>query len=127
MCATTRPPSPRIASVEWGVIEAEGLGTFKDVKLWPGGGRAWDWGETGTRHVPGVQPGDVDELLAHGAEVVVLSRGMHLRLQCQDETLRLLEQRGVEVHRAETTEAVALYNRLVDEGRAAAGLFHSTC
>ena len=29
-----------------------GLGDGKDFKLWPGGGRAWDWRETGTHHRP---------------------------------------------------------------------------
>ena len=48
---------------------------FKDVKLWPGGGREWDWGETNTRHEPGIQPSDVEELLVHRPDIVVLSRG----------------------------------------------------
>jgi hypothetical protein len=34
-----QPRSPRIVSIEWGRIEAEGLGTGKDLKLYPGGGR----------------------------------------------------------------------------------------
>ncbi len=37
-----------------------------------GGGREWDWDETGTRHSPGNQPAD-EEFLAHGATAVVLS------------------------------------------------------
>ena len=55
-------------------MEVEGLGMGKDFKLYTGGGRAWDWAETGTRHSPGVQPADVEELVAHGATAVVLSR-----------------------------------------------------
>jgi hypothetical protein len=35
-------------SVEWGRIEIEGVGEVKDAELFPGGGRAWDWAETGT-------------------------------------------------------------------------------
>ena len=54
----------------------EGSGSLKDAKLYPGGARAWDWRETGTRHDPGIQPTDVAELLDHGAEVVVLSTGV---------------------------------------------------
>ena len=73
--------SPRITHLSWGRIEVEGGRSFKDAKLWPGGGRAWDWKETGTRHRPGVQPADVEELLAHGAEVVVLSKGILEALQ----------------------------------------------
>jgi hypothetical protein len=39
--------SPRITHLSWGRIEVEGGRGFKDAKLWPGGGRAWDWKETG--------------------------------------------------------------------------------
>ena len=49
--------------------------------------REWDWNETGTQHDPGIQPADVDELLAHDPEVIVLSRGRELRLQTQPQTL----------------------------------------
>ena len=107
-------------------MDVEGLGTGKDFKLYPGGGREWDWGETGTRHLPGIQPTDVQELLDHGAEVVVLSRGMQLMLQTCPETVALLNDRGVGVHVEETVAAVGLYNQL-RETEAVGGLFHSTC
>lgn len=57
---TDRPRSPKIAHLSWGRIEVEGLGTGKDWKLYPGGGREWDWRETGTEHRPGIQPADVE-------------------------------------------------------------------
>ena len=41
--------SPRITHVSWGRMDVDGLGTGKDFKLYPGGGRPWDWNETGTR------------------------------------------------------------------------------
>jgi hypothetical protein len=118
--------SPKILTVAWGRMDVEGLGVGKDYKLFPGGGREWDWAETGTRHSPGVQPADVDELLAHGATTVVLSLGMDLNLHVDPATLRLLEERSVEVHVLETREAVKLYNDLA-ERTAVGGLFHSTC
>src|SRR4051812_20725588 len=98
--------SPRILAISWGRMEVDGLPLGKDFKLFPGGGREWDWSETGTRHSPGIQPEDVEELLAHGATEVVLSVGMHLQLQVDPRTLALLDARGVTVHVAETTEAV---------------------
>jgi hypothetical protein len=55
------------------------LGSGKDFKLYPGGGRVWDWRETNTEHVPGIQPADVQELIDNGSKVVVLSRGIQLR------------------------------------------------
>ncbi|PRX16229.1 Mth938-like domain-containing protein [Actinoplanes italicus] len=118
--------SPRIASVSWGRMEVEGLDAGKDFKLYPGGGRPWDWRETGTGHSPGIQPADVQELLDNGATVVVLSRGMERRLGIDPATLAFLRERDVEVHEAETTEAVRLYNELA-ETRQVGGLFHSTC
>lgn len=119
--------SPRITHLAWGRMTVDGVGSGKDFKLWPGGGREWDWNETGTRHVPGIQPADVEELLAHGARTVVLARGMRLALQTRGDTLALLESRGVAVHVAETNEAARIYNELATCGEAVGGLFHSTC
>ncbi len=118
--------SPRILEISWGHMEVEGLGAGKDFKLYPGGGRDWDWAETGTRHSPGIQPADVEELLAHGATTIVLSQGMDMRLQVDPATLEYLEQRSITVHVAETGEAVEIYNKLA-ASTAVGGLFHSTC
>ncbi|KAK7417785.1 hypothetical protein QQZ08_011481 [Neonectria magnoliae] len=118
--------SPRIMSVAWGRIEVDGLSADKDFKLYPSGGRPWDWSETGTRHNPGIQIGDVEELLDRGATTIVLSRGMDLKLQVDPSTLRYLEERSVTVHVAETSEAVGIYNSLLGTA-AVGGLFHSTC
>ena len=96
------------------------------MKLWPGGGRAWDWRETGTQHEPGVQPSDVEELLANGATTLVLSEGMDGILRVGPEVVRHLEEHGVTVHVARTRAAVAIYNGLVSEVPVG-GLFHSTC
>ncbi|MEU5876346.1 Mth938-like domain-containing protein [Spirillospora sp. NPDC047279] len=122
--------SPRVSHVSWGRLEIEtpgGAETGKDLKLFPGGARAWDWSETGTRHSPGIQPADVRELLDHGAVVVVLSRGMELRLETTPEALAMLEAAGVRVHVEETTAAVDLYNRLAAAGEPVGALLHSTC
>ncbi|MHC4404740.1 MAG: Mth938-like domain-containing protein [Planctomycetota bacterium] len=119
--------SPRIRHVAWGKMEIEGVGSGRDFKLWPGGGRAWDWNETGTHHAPGIQPADVEELLANGSKIVVLSRGMELRLQTSPATIEYLEGRGVEHHVEETRTAARLYNELAEAGKPVGGLFHSTC
>jgi hypothetical protein len=118
--------SPRVTELSWGHMAVEGLGTGKDFKLYPGGGREWDWSETGTRHSPGIQPADVEELLDHGASTVVLSRGMDLRLDVDPRTLAVLKERGVTAHVLGTREAVDLYNKLAGDQRVG-GLFHSTC
>lgn len=118
--------SPRIRHLSWGRMDVEGVGEGKDFVLYPGGGREWDWSLTGTRHVPGIQPADVAELIDRQCGAVVLSRGMELRLQVMPETLRVLEEAGIQVHVAETSEAAKLYNELAVSHRVG-GLFHSTC
>ena len=117
--------SPRITNLSWGRLDVEG-DSFRDAKLFPGGSREWDWNETGTRHVPGVQPADVEELLEHGTTVVVLSRGFYSRLGVCRETLQMLEVEGVSVRIEQTKEAVKLYNDLRERERVGA-LIHSTC
>ncbi len=119
--------SPRVGDNGWGHIEVVGYGDFRDVKLWPGGAREWDWNETDTRHDPGIQPADLDELLAFDPDVVVLSRGRDLRLKARPETVALLEQHEVELVHAETSMAISRYNTLVESGRRVAALLHSTC
>ena len=122
---TTR--SPKIESLAWGRMTVQGIGSGKDFKLWPGGGREWDWNETGTCHVPGIQPDDVNELIEHGCRIIVLSRGKLQMLQVCPETLALLESKGIDTHVVETEAATKLYNELVADGEAVGGLFHSTC
>lgn len=121
------PVSPRIVQIAWGYMLIEGVGAGQDFKLWPGGGRTWDWRETGTHHQPGIQPADVNELVYHGATTIVLSRGMWPALQIRDDTAIHLERRGVTVRRAETYDAVRIYNELAERGIPVGGLFHSTC
>ena len=75
---------------------------------------------------PGIQPADLEELLEHGAEVVVLSRGQLGALRVPDDTLAWLEERGVEAHVLRTGQAVERYNELAEE-RPAGALIHSTC
>lgn len=120
------PAAPRIVGSSWGRVEIDDGRSFKDAKLWPGGGREWDWTETGTGHSAGIQPRDVDELLDHGAEVVILSQGRLRALSVADETLARLEQAGVEALVLPTDDAITRYNAL-RENRQVGGLFHSTC
>jgi hypothetical protein len=121
-----RFPSPRITHLSWGHMEVADRQSFKDAKLYPGGAREWDWKETGTDHVPGIQPADVQELLEHGSRVVVLSKGINGQLQVKPETLQMLKDRGIEYHHLQTERAVELYNQLREQ-HPVGGLFHSTC
>ena len=119
--------SPRVIHFSWGRVDVDGFDTpFKDVKLYPGGARAWDWNETGTRHQPGIQTADMQELLDHGATIVILSKGVDEQLHVMPETLDFLHERGVEVHVLQSEDAIAKYNEL-RATRAVGAVIHSTC
>ena len=119
--------SPRIKHVSWGRLEVEGrVEPYKDAKLFPGGSREWNWRETGTNHVPGIQQTDVQELLDHGAEIVVLSRGMKECLEVPRETLEFLKGQQIPAHVLPTVDAANLYNQLAEK-EPVGGLFHTTC
>jgi hypothetical protein len=126
-------PSPRILDHGWGYITVAGhepgasdLKT-KDVKLWPGGARAWDWAETGTDHDAGVQPDDVRELLDHGANHVILSRGREQRLRVHPDTESLLRELGITYEVLVTDEAIRRYEHLREHDTAVGALIHTTC
>lgn len=119
-----------ITHVSWGKIEVDVDGTksqFKDCKVWPGGAENWDWRLTGTQHQPGIQPADVSDIVDRGVEVVILSRGMQLRLETCDETVQMLKSKGIECHVEETKRAVELFNQLTRQGKRVGGVFHTTC
>ena len=119
--------SPRIINISWGHLEVEGQALpYKDAKLFPGGSREWQWGETGTSHNPGIQPSDVEEILEHGAKVIVIAKGDFGRLAVKKETLQMLKERGIPVHVHKTKKAVQLYNELAEKEKVGA-LIHSTC
>jgi hypothetical protein len=123
----TENHSPRIKDVSWGRLEVEGRAEpYKDAKLFPGGSREWNWRETGTNHVPGIQQADVQELLDYGANIVVLSRGLKECLEVPRETLEFLKERQIPAHVLPTADAAKLYNQLAEK-EAVGGLFHTTC
>lgn len=118
--------SPEISEISWGKVEVDNTYTYKDAKLFPGGSREWDWNETGTQHIPGIQPADVRELIDHDAEVVVLSKGINQRLRVSKETENFLKKEQIPYHILQTEEAVKKYNEL-RKNTAAGALIHSTC
>ncbi len=119
--------SPKIIELSWGRVLVEGYPSpFKDVKLFPGGAREWDWTETGTRHVPGIQPADFYELIEKGARRLILSTGMQQRLLVKSNTHKWLSDRGIQFTVLPTNEVVELYNEMA-VSEAVGALIHSTC
>ena len=126
----TEPEFTQVKHAAWGKMEVT-LGSntlrFRDCKVWPGGATEWDWRITNTHHQPGTQPADIQEILEHDVDIMVLSRGVLSMLNTCLETEELLRDQGIEYHIEETKKAVALYNSLIVQGRRVGGIFHSTC
>jgi len=120
---------PEIIESSWGSITVssqDGTKSFRDIKLYPGGVKAWDWNETGTHHVPGIQPADVEEVVDNGAEYILLSRGRNLRLQVMDETKEWLRNQNVEFDILPTDQVIEKYNK-IRHTKSAGALIHTTC
>lgn len=100
---------------------------FRDCKIRPYGASEWRWEETGNHHVPGIQPADIRDILADHPDVMILTRGILLRLKICPEAEELLNMSGVERYFTETRRAVRLYNRLADQGKRIGGVFRTTC
>ena len=103
-----------------------GFGTFRDVKLFPGCAREWNWQETGTLHSPGIQPADLQKIIDAGARTVVLSHGMYKRLKTMPEMVASLEKAGITIHQLQTEESVTKYNNLCEDEQVG-GLIQTTC
>lgn len=104
--------------------------SFKDAKVWVGfqdvQAKEWNWKNTGTQHVPGIQPGDLDEFIDQVDEVI-LTRGVERVLQVPQATIDYVKSKGKNCHVGETPDMIELFNRLVDQGKKVGGVFHSTC
>jgi hypothetical protein len=114
----TRPSrhvrAPKIKTVGPGWLEIPDVGAGPDFKLYPGGGKFWDWSETRTKPETGILVSDVEELVAHGATTVILSLGRENELHVDPATLRYLAERDITVIVASTWKAARLYCELVD-------------
>ena len=81
--------------------------------------------------MPGIQIADVQDLLDKNAQILILSRGVHNRLEVAEETQKFLRERQaespIEIHIETTAKAVELYNALAKENKRVGALIHSTC
>lgn len=95
------------------------------------GADPWDWKITDTHHKPGIQPGDVRDLISHQCEIIILSSGMHNMLHTSDEARQLLEENGMKLNKTyfilESKEAVRRYNDFAEANKNVGALIHSTC
>ncbi|VDN34641.1 unnamed protein product [Dibothriocephalus latus] len=129
--------SPKILNMSWGSIEVEKMADgkvvpgeslkYRDLKVWPGGSRSWDWNECGTSHWGGITVCNVAELREKKVDTIVLSRGRWGFLSVPQTLVDELQKAGFTVVVEWTSQAMTTYNTLVKEGKAVAGLIHTTC
>lgn len=120
-------PNLLLTTLTWGHMTDQTSREFKDARLYPGGAAAWDWGKTGTRHQPGIQWADLEDLMSLQPEIVILSRGVNCVLQVPTDTIEAVQATGTLVLVLQTDEAVAEYNRRAHAGARVVALVHSTC
>lgn len=120
---------PIITRIEWGkitILHNDQEKTYKDAKLEPKGANSWNWKTTGTKHTPGIQVADIQDLVDH-VDIVLLTQGMDLVLEVPHETIQYATDLGKEVHVGQTRDMVLLYNDLIAQNKRVGGVFHSTC
>lgn len=83
-----------------------------------------DWYREGG-HTVGVE--DVGDILAAAPEVVVFGTGDPGRMKLTSVLKNTLSRRNIEYVEQPTLQACDTFNRLLAEGRKAAGAFHLTC
>ena len=145
----TSKGSPLIEELKWGFMKVEGCPPGKDFKLFPGGNitlnhsgsnpfnvafsgaENWDWRQSNTHHVPGIQPQDVEYLLEKNAKYIVLSTGMENQLKIAKETEEFLREKGMQLNIdyfiKTTLDAHQCYNELAQNNKLVGALIHSTC
>jgi hypothetical protein len=139
----------KISSLSWGKVIVEAMNrtlpsgegrskttvdskVYKDVKIvsMPNNDgsyvKEWNWLETGTRHIPGIQVGDFAEFVDK-VDYVVLSKGMDEMLHTTDAAKEYLKNKNKNFVILNSRDAVAEFNRLVDLGVKVGALIHSTC
>ncbi|MGD8559165.1 MAG: Mth938-like domain-containing protein [Gammaproteobacteria bacterium] len=70
---------------------------------------------------------DLDKIIAAKPDVVVIGTGFYGRMQVPSETVRYLEEQGMEVHYSDSQNAVAEFNRLQQQCANIVAALHLTC
>ncbi len=112
-----------IESYSFGSMTVAGLRCDKDLKIIRGGVVSGWWRKEG--HL--LQETDLEDLLSAAPQVLVVGTGAYGAMRVDGGLRALLEERRIELIAEPTARAVEAFNRLVSEGRDAAGAFHLTC
>lgn len=111
-----------IEHYSFGNIRIDGKDYRKDVIVFPDGVQE-SW-----RRKDGhsLVPEDLETVLAAAPRLFIVGLGCYGAMTIPAQTLRWLEEKGIEVRAADTAEAVKLYNAIEDKKGTVAG-FHLTC
>lgn len=113
----------KVQAYDFGRIEIDGHAYRSDVIVFPD--RVLDhwWRKEG--HALHVQ--DLAAILDAQPEALVLGTGYYGRMTVPEDTRAYLQHRGIDLHVANTAEAVDLFNRLQQEYACVVAAFHLTC
>ncbi|RLF20698.1 MAG: hypothetical protein DRN15_10760 [Thermoprotei archaeon] len=114
---------PRVEAYEFGEIVIDGRRYRRDVIIFPEKIRDNWWRKEGHS----LCLDDLKEVLEYNPEVLVIGTGYYGFMRVPDEVRRYLEQRGIEVHIAETRRACEVFNELINKGRRVVAALHLTC
>jgi hypothetical protein len=70
---------------------------------------------------------DLDDILQAKPDILIVGTGYYGRMQVADETRQYLQQQGIKVHQAKTSDAVAEFNALQKECARIVAALHLTC
>lgn len=111
---------PRVENYEFGHITIDGEAYTNDLKVFPNGVKPDWWRSKG--HL--LQPDDIDDVIDHGPDKLVIGQGNSGRMQIAEETKKELQQEGIELLAEKTQDAVETYNEADAD---VIGAFHLTC
>lgn len=113
----------KITHYEFGHISVDGKEYRSDVIISAEGVQDEWWRKEG--HNLAID--DLDGVLQARPEVVIIGSGYYGRMQVPDKTRSFLEEQGVRVEVATTSEAVARFNALQKECARVVAALHLTC
>jgi hypothetical protein len=71
--------------------------------------------------------GDLGDIIKAKPDILIIGTGYFGRMNVPDETRQFLQQQGIKVHQAKTTDAVSEFNRLQQKYARIVAALHLTC
>ena len=113
----------KITHYEFGHIEIDGIDYRSDVIV--SNESVQDNWRRKEGHVLGIQ--DLDKVLLAEPDVIIIGSGYYARMDVPRETLEYLENMGVRLEIAKTSDAIELFNELQKSYSRIVAALHLTC